>query len=368
MKFFSNVVLSLTSVLLAPELVRGEDHSLRGGIKTSNGYESSRAHPVPLDNKTSNRYESSRTHPVPLDNKTSNGYGSSRTHPAPLDNKTGNEYKSSRTHPIPLDTKTSNEYGSSRTHPVPLDNKTGNEYGSSRTHPVPLDNKTGNEYGSSRTHPVPLDNKTGNEYGSSRTHPVPLDNKTSNGYGTSRTSPTPLDNKTGNETGSARSFPINLWNNVDIPEGWTDSVGEGCDWYAAGYGRCEMYGHNYDLARNGLVANDVCVVCGGGGPVGGTPVGDSYMVDYPEGWIDSYGDGCDWYAAGYGRCEAHGNIIGQYGTNANYACLACGGGVTVYHIDYPLYWTDIDGYGCDWWRVPVLGGPKNDKSSARVAF
>ena len=139
--------------------------------------------------------------------------------------------------------------------------------------------------------------------------------------------------------------PFPLGDMVDFPEDWTDSADDGCDWYAEEPDRCAFAGHLYP--RDGLVANDVCAVCGGG-----KPVRDDIYIDYD--WTDSYGDGCDWYAEQLGRCASDGHLH-RNGMVANEACVVCGGGdwlpSNLWRVDFPKNWTDSLGDGCDWYAA-----------------
>ena len=128
---------------------------------------------------------------------------------------------------------------------------------------------------------------------------------------------------------------------VDFPPGWTDSENDGCDWYAGDSRYCEEYGDGFE--RDGWVANDVCVVCGGGqtvrdsdtvdGAAAVTPSSSLWKVDYPQGWTDSEMRGCDRYAADHRNCEEYGHLFGRWGRVANDACAVCGGGKHVYYDD-----------------------------------
>merc|ERR1712072_1333449 len=72
----------------------------------------------------------------------------------------------------------------------------------------------------------------------------------------------------------------------DNTNGFTDSYGDGCDWYAANPDGCG----NYDTDT--FTCADMCCVCGGG--VANT------CTDTDYGAGDSFGDGCDWYWDGIG--------------------------------------------------------------------
>lgn len=47
-------------------------------------------------------------------------------------------------------------------------------------------------------------------------------------------------------------------------DGWVDSDGDGCDWYEANPGSCESFGNDYANAVSGKTANEACCFCGGG--------------------------------------------------------------------------------------------------------
>merc|ERR1711944_398640 len=97
--------------------------------------------------------------------------------------------------------------------------------------------------------------------------------------------------------------------------GGVDSYGDGCDWYAA-YGYCTC--GSWD--DGDFWANMECCACGGGVGEGGQSCQDTTY-----GQTDTYGDGCDWYAT-YGYCTEgywdHAYFV------ANDDCCACGGGLT----------------------------------------
>jgi len=74
---------------------------------------------------------------------------------------------------------------------------------------------------------------------------------------------------------------------------------------------------------------DGCTLCGNGVCEAGEDTGncpsDCPCVDDPNGWYDSYGDGCAWYAPG-SNCADYGDSYANLGTTANQACCVCGGG------------------------------------------
>lgn len=97
------------------------------------------------------------------------------------------------------------------------------------------------------------------------------------------------------------------------PSGWTDSGGDGCDWYSTGW-RCFVSDLYAD--ENGVSANEACCECGGGA--------SANCVDDTE-WVDSTGDGCDWYAEGVLRCQLFGGGFENDGLTAQDACCVCQG-------------------------------------------
>ena len=149
--------------------------------------------------------------------------------------------------------------------------------------------------------------------------------------------------------------------------GWVDSYGDGCDWYVANdnEGSCDTYGWGYDAGLG--TAQEACCYCGGGnrGPTTPPPTPSptvpptpnptrpptpspttlppvtsptpppatsptpSGCTDYPA-WVDSYGDGCDWYAANdnEGSCDTFGSGFDAGFGTAQEACCYCGGGDT----------------------------------------
>ncbi|CAB9514551.1 expressed unknown protein [Seminavis robusta] len=106
---------------------------------------------------------------------------------------------------------------------------------------------------------------------------------------------------------------------VDI-DGWTDSVGDGCDFYDS-ENACREAGDSFP-GPDGLTANGACCRCGGGG---GSSL-DS-CTDYP-GWLDSRGNACDWYKSD-NLCALNGDLeafAAPDGTTPSEACCICGGG------------------------------------------
>jgi len=75
--------------------------------------------------------------------------------------------------------------------------------------------------------------------------------------------------------------------------GWTDSWGDGCDWYAIGENVLSC--GDYDVAGE-IGADEACDECP---------------------WVDSAGDGCDWYVGNEGWCDSYAPASGVT------ACDAC---------------------------------------------
>ena len=113
--------------------------------------------------------------------------------------------------------------------------------------------------------------------------------------------------------------------------GGVDSYGDGCDWYAA-YGYCTS--GTWD--DGDFVASRDCCTCGGG------------CIDTSLGATDWGGDGCDWYWSYVSHCGSWDD--GDFW--ANMECCACGGGVgeggqSCQDTTYGQ--TDTYGDGCDWY-------------------
>jgi hypothetical protein len=103
---------------------------------------------------------------------------------------------------------------------------------------------------------------------------------------------------------------------IDFPEDWTDSGGDGCDFYDSSF-RCNTFGNFYRDSVYGLTAQDVCCTCGGGSSSG---------CDDEPGWTDSDGDGCAWYAEDpFYRCSVFGTCCENNGKTAMEACCICDG-------------------------------------------
>ena len=111
--------------------------------------------------------------------------------------------------------------------------------------------------------------------------------------------------------------------------GGVDTYGDGCDWYAT-YGYCDSGYWDHD----GFTAADDCCTCGGG------------CIDTPLGATDIGGDPCDWYWDYVSHC-------GSWDDNdfwANLECCACGGGVDNDDCQDQSYGgVDSYGDGCDWY-------------------
>ena len=340
MKFFSSIVVSLTSVLLAPELVRGEDHRLGVGIKTSNGYGSSRS-----DNSCPGKKEVKLIQFCNFGDLDGGRNGVHRfwLHDGYVNERTA--YPENACHDIDFGPKIVNPGEQLLVGTTEFDDDPGDE---NDEYLVFLnDNQWYDDTCGTYHIAVSMDFQSNFisacwAWNSGVDDPNLGIDRCPGSYEAS------LDDEALSfflEISPAHEPPIPLGSKVDFPEGWTDSANDGCDWYAEGYGRCDSNGHLHQW--NGLVANDVCVVCGGG-----KTVRDSNKVDFPEGWTDSANDGCDWYAEGHGRCDSDGHLHQSNGLVANDVCVVCGGGRTVtpsWKINYPPGWYDYDFYGCDYY-------------------
>ena len=208
------------------------------------------------------------------------------------------------------------------------------------------------------------------------------------------------DNDGPDETEATTPPTVVVDGRIDFPTGWMDAYGDGCDWYAADSSRCPLYGKNF-ADHEGLTANDVCAVCGGGRDAAavdtdadGTETSTTPpsfddtefsttppslinigRIDYPIGWTDSCGDGCDWYSEHPDNCATYGDMwANQEGLTANDACAVCGGGLDAAdvpddteppttdmpfatpppfavdgRVNFPADWTDSWGDTCDWY-------------------
>ena len=95
---------------------------------------------------------------------------------------------------------------------------------------------------------------------------------------------------------------------------WSDELGDTCRFYGEG-DNCFIWGFGYP-DNFGNTAQNACCECGGG------------CVTSPENWVDSQGNGCDWYAQDPARsCRRFGGSRRNDGFVANQACCVCGGGV-----------------------------------------
>ena len=116
-----------------------------------------------------------------------------------------------------------------------------------------------------------------------------------------------------------------------------DTFGDGCDWYAANPGSCGTFDH--DLFK----AAEECCACGGGAI--------AECEDTNNGFGDVGGDKCDWYEANPSSCGAYdtANFI------AEAMCCVCGGGSTapepVACSDTNYGAGDVGGDGCDWYAA-----------------
>lgn len=116
----------------------------------------------------------------------------------------------------------------------------------------------------------------------------------------------------------------------NYPVGWIDADGYDCEDYAEDAPRSCVF--NVVPDTNGMTAVDACVVCGGG----------VIFVDYPEGWTDSHGDSCDWFADNINWCDIE---------DADQVCAVCGGGRPVWDVRGFL---DGNGRPCDWYALSPL--------------
>ena len=120
--------------------------------------------------------------------------------------------------------------------------------------------------------------------------------------------------------------------------GWVDSWGNGCDGYEYNEDPgCPEYGYSYPNEDN-ITAKDACCYCGGGGSMNIPSAFPSHQYepsviptvtcyDY-NGWVDYYGDGCDWYEKSDDPgCPWYGEEWpNEDGITANDSCCYCGGG------------------------------------------
>ena len=117
---------------------------------------------------------------------------------------------------------------------------------------------------------------------------------------------------------------------IDTPN-WVDGSGDGCDWYEAfDTSGCPTSGNEYEGIMG--VAVDNCCHCGGGtSSATETPTTETNIAPpsptQPEecfdtpGWVDQYGDGCEWYEAHeFPGCVSYGSIDGDMGAASNNCC------------------------------------------------
>jgi len=103
---------------------------------------------------------------------------------------------------------------------------------------------------------------------------------------------------------------------VNDPADWVDIDGDGCDsTYYNSAQRCSVFGNDFADARYGLTASQVCCSCGGGSVLNECVNDD---------WVDSFGDGCEWYEVD-DRCSLYGNSFENDGQTAQDACCECQG-------------------------------------------
>jgi len=98
--------------------------------------------------------------------------------------------------------------------------------------------------------------------------------------------------------------------------GWYDSGGPfyDCDWYENN-DNCSRYGEFFQ--NYGQIAKEACCVCGGGT----TNRECTDIDDWNDSGGRQYT--CAWYAAGNGRCAVYGGLYSNNGHTANSACCAC---------------------------------------------
>lgn len=122
--------------------------------------------------------------------------------------------------------------------------------------------------------------------------------------------------------------------------GWMDSAGAGCDWYAKN-SNCRIFGSSSGRYQYiSVTANQACCACGGGRTVGGsspTPSPSKSPTSSPskspvsrtctniQGWYDSGGShfNCEWYALNKRNCEQFGHRFRRNNYTANEACCVC---------------------------------------------
>ena len=102
---------------------------------------------------------------------------------------------------------------------------------------------------------------------------------------------------------------------------WTDGSGDGCEWYNTA-SRCDS-ASSYEDAF-GDDASTKCCFCGGGiFPADTMPT----TCKEDDTWIDSTGDGCEWYNTA-SRCGSASEYADAFGDDASMKCCFCGGGTS----------------------------------------
>jgi len=193
--------------------------------------------------------------------------------------------------------------------------------------------------------------------------------------------------------------------------GYMDEFGDSCGWYQLNDDPgCSVYGDiTGGPAFEGIKPLEACCHCGGGGvrtptlspsPTNGplpTPSPTSFFVDPDctdyEGYVDTYGDDCQWYAQfDDPGCPVEGNTLGGDGfedVTSSQACCICGGGgerdptaapgpttpptpEATFHgpncKDYPG-WKDSYKDGCDWYREHDSAGcPTHGQEDGGTGF
>lgn len=105
-----------------------------------------------------------------------------------------------------------------------------------------------------------------------------------------------------------------------------DSYGDGI--YSPGYYKVSTDGENNVLVEGGdfrsSEAKTFSLGEAGPGPC-------DQCADSPIGWYDADGPyyDCTWYGSGSSYCSSYGDYYSNFGTTANQACCACGGGESV---------------------------------------
>ena len=102
----------------------------------------------------------------------------------------------------------------------------------------------------------------------------------------------------------------------DSPAGWIDSYGDGCEWYEQYEQPGCPYWGHVTDPTNGVPATEACCHC----------KDDSDQCSDVPNWKDAWGGGCDWYTSPY-ICDIYSSYPGYGGLTVTQACCACGGGV-----------------------------------------